>query len=235
LRKISKASFFEAVQRWSVRDVAAAVREQPALVSLRDALGRTALHVCSRRALPRASEASAAVATARVLLEARADVNAVHPIQDDGEVFPATALWYALAWGRNHPLASYLLRRKANPNHCMFALVFADDLTSAKLLRRYEARIDEAFDGETPLIYAMRHRRARFGEWLLREGADPNFRDARGLTALHHAVRRRLPDSMLRLLVKHGADVRVVSRTGISVGQLATRAQKRLLGIEGAR
>ena len=77
----------------------------------------------------------------------------------------------------------------------MFALVYADDLASAKLLRRHGARIDEVFDGETPLIYAMRHRRARFAKWLLSQGANPNFSDGRGLTALHHAVRRRLPDS----------------------------------------
>ena len=91
------------------------------------------------------------------------------------------------------------------------------------------------FDGETPLIYAMRYRRARFAKWLLSQGANPNFGDGRGLTALHHAVRRRLPDSTLRLLVKNGADVRVASTDGVSVGQLATRAQRRLLEIDGRR
>ena len=67
---------------------------------------------------------------------------------------------------------SYLLSARRITNHCMFALVYADDLASAKLLRRHGARIDEVFDGETPLIYAMRHRRARFAKWLLSQGAN---------------------------------------------------------------
>jgi ankyrin repeat protein len=115
----------------------------------------------------------------------------------------------------------------------MFALVYANDLASAKLVRRHGAQIDEVFGGETSLIYAARHSCAKFLEWLLKEGADANFKDRRGLTALHHAVRRRLPDSTLRALLKHGAKAEAVSNEGISVAQLATRAQKGLLGIAG--
>jgi hypothetical protein len=165
------------------------------------------------------------------LLTAGADINAIHPIQDGDEVFPATALWHALAWGRNRKLGTYFLNQGADPNNCMFAMVYADDLLTARLLRRHGARIDDVFHRETPLIYAVRHRRARFVEWLVSEGADPNVKDGRGFTALHHAVRRRLPGSTLQALIKHGGDVRAVSGDGVSVGQLATRAQRQLLGI----
>src|SRR5262249_19137192 len=144
--------------------------------------------------------------------------------------FPGTALWYALAWGRNRPLARYLLRQKADPGHCLFALAFADDIASAKALHKRGAQIDEVGHGETPLIYAIRHRRTAFADWLLKQGADPNFRDRRGFAALHHAVRRRLPDSMLRLLIRCGAEVSATSIDGTAVGDLATRAQKALLG-----
>jgi ankyrin repeat protein len=234
MRMIGKASFFEAARTWRVRDVAAAVREQPEFASLRDPSGRTALHVCARQSASGAKKAPAAVATARVLLAAGADVNAIHPIQDGEETFPATALWHALAWGRNRLLGTYLLKHGADPNNCMFAMVYDDNLPTARLLRRHGARIDEVFHRETPLIYAMRHRRARFGEWLVSEGANPNFKDGRGFTALHHAVRRRLPDSTLRALIKHGANADAKSRDGVSVGQLATRAQRRVLGLDGA-
>jgi hypothetical protein len=104
------------------------LRLRPDFVSLTDSAGRTPLHICARRKVSTAREVRAAVATARALLSADANVHAVHQIQDDGEVFPATALWYALAWGRNPALAAYFLKLKADPNHCMFALVFADDL-----------------------------------------------------------------------------------------------------------
>jgi ankyrin repeat protein len=124
-----------------------------------------------------------------------------------------------------------LLARGSDPNHCLHGLVYADDLASAKLVRRYGARLDELGHGETPLIYAVRHRRARMAEWLLREGADARLRDTRGFSALHHAVRRRLPTSTLRLLVRCGADVRAAADRGVTVGSLATRAQRRLLGL----
>jgi len=228
---ISKSRFFEAVRTWSARTVAAAVREDAGLVSRRDPSGRTALHLCARQKASRAMKAPDAIATARVLLAAGADLDAIHPIRDGHEIFPATAVWHAVAWGRNRKLAAYLLRRGADPNNCMFAMVYADDLPTARLLRRHGARIDEVFHQETPLIYAMRHRRTRFGEWLVREGADPNFNDGRGFTALHHAVRRRLPDTTLRLLLKRGARVEARSRDRVPVGRLATRAQRRLLGI----
>ena len=122
-----------------------------------------------------------------------------------------------------------------DPNHCLFALVYADDLVAAKLLRRHGAVLNEVGHGETPLIYAIRHSRAKFAEWLLREGADASFKDSRGFTALHHAVRRRLPESTIRLLIGSGAPVNAVSADGTSVAQLATRAQKRLLVLEGNR
>jgi ankyrin repeat protein len=232
MRKPSKTSFFDAVCDWRVADVTAAVRERPDFVTVLDPLGRTALHVCARRAVRDAADVAASLATAKALVKAGADVNAVQPIEEGGEVFPATALWYALAWGRNRPLASYLFKQHADPKHCMFALAYADDPTSAKLLRRYGARLDDLGEGETPLIFAARHRRAKFMEWMLREGADPNARDQRGFTALHHAVRRRLPDSTLRAFTKHGADVRATAKDGTSVAALATRAQRRVLGIE---
>ncbi len=235
MRTPGKAAFLEAVKNHRADEVASTLRLRPDFVSLADGAGRAPLHNCARKKVSTAPEARAAVATARALVNAGADVNAVHPIQDDGEVFPATAIWYALAWGRNRALASYFLKLKSDPNHCLFALVFADDLASAKLLRRHKAEIDEVGHGETPLIYAMRHRRARFAEWLLKEGADPNFKDSRGFTALHHAVRRRLPDSTVRMLVRRGADVHAVSTDDISVDQLATRTQKHLIGLDEAR
>ena len=231
MKAISKAQFIEAVRTWDAKRVAAALHERPEFVAFVDDAGRTLLHNCARRPVSKENDSAASIATANILLKAGVPINAIEAINDDGEVIPATALWYTLAWGRNRLLASFLLRAGADPNQCMFALVYADDLASAKLVRRYGAEIDEVFDGETPLIYAMRHQRARFSEWLLKEGANSNTRDRRGLSALHHAVRRRLPESTLKALLKAGADTSAVATDGTSVAQLATRAQRELLGI----
>lgn len=232
MKAISKTRFEEAVRTWDATQVADTLRERPEFVSLLDDAGRTLLHNCARRRISDESNSAASIATANVLLKAGVPINAVEPIRDDGEVFPATALWYALARGRNRPLASFLLKAGADPNHCMFALAYADDLASAKLVRRYGAEVDEVFGGETPLIYAMRHQRAKFSEWLLKEGANPGARDRRGLSAIHHAVRRRVPESTLRALLKAGADTGAVAADGTSVAQLATRTQRAFLRID---
>jgi len=234
MKAISKTQLIEAVRTWDAKQVADTLRERPEFVSLLDDAGRTLLHHCARRPISNENSRAASIATANVLLKTGVPIDAVAPIKDDGEVFPATALWYALAWGRNRPLASFLLKAGADPNHCMFALVYADDLASAKLVRRYGAEVDEIFGGETPLIYAMRHQRARFAEWLLKEGVNPNARDRRGLSAMHHAVRRRLPESTLKALLKAGADTGAVATDGTTVAQLATRAQRAALRIDVA-
>jgi hypothetical protein len=101
MRAISKTRFFEAVRNWNTKEVAAALHQRPEFVSLVDSAKRTPLHICAGRVASATPKSSAAIATAKVLLEAGAAINAVQPIPDDGEIFPATALWYALAWGRN--------------------------------------------------------------------------------------------------------------------------------------
>jgi ankyrin repeat protein len=230
--RASKTAFFDAAREWRTADVVKMVRARPELVAARDSLGRTALHVCARRHPRNAGEAKRSLATAKALVAAGADVNAIHEIPDDGEIFPATALWQALVWGRNRALGAYLLKRGSDPNHCLHGLVYAGDLASAKLVRRYGAKLDELGHGEPPLIYAMRHTRLQVAGWLLREGADVRLPDRRGFTALHHAVRRRLPSATLRILVRCGADVHATAGNGATVGSLATRAQRKLLGLD---
>lgn len=232
MRTPSKTAFWEAVKEHRAREVASMLRERPDFSALKDDAQRTPLHLCARQKASTAAKARASVATARALLNAGVEVNAVQPIQDGGELFPATALWYALVIGRNRTLGAYLLKLKSGTSHCMFGLAFADDLPAARLLRKYNAIVDYVEQGETPLIYAIRHRRARFAEWLLKEGADANLADRRGFTPLHHAVRRRLPDSTLRALLAHGANARAVSADGTSVAKLATRAQRRVIGLD---
>jgi uncharacterized protein len=220
-----KTAFWDAVKNHRAEDVAAALKARPDLASLIDSSGRTPLHFCAQQKASTPARARASIATARALVRAGADVHAIRAKRDDGEIFPATVLWHALALGRNIPLARHFLKLKVDPNHCMFALVWADDVAAAKLLRRHGARLDELGHGETPLIWAVRLRRVQFAQWLLREGADASIADPRGFTALHHAVRRRLPDSTLQLLVRSGA------RADATVAALATRAQRKLLGI----
>ncbi len=58
----------------------------------------------------------------------------------------ATPLWHAIAFGRNLPLARFLLSRGSDPNHCLFAAAYNDDAAAIRLLAQSGASLDEFVD-----------------------------------------------------------------------------------------
>jgi ankyrin repeat protein len=61
--------------------------------------------------------------------------------------------------------------------------------------------------------------------WLLEHGADPNAIHPRyGESALHAAIRSKRSESVIRALLKHGADVKVKTADGKTASQLARAA-----------
>lgn len=201
--RLGATRFLDAARRWDVAVVTEALRVHPELATTVDQSGRSALHLCaSSRPSQTRRPLSASVATARALLAAGAEIDAVHRIPDGGEQFPAHALWHAVARGHNRTLARFLLKRGANPDYCLWAVVWEDDVTTAKLLAAHGADLDLTFHGETPLLYATRLRRTRMLRWLLRYGANPHLADVEGRTPLAYATARR--DARLRaLLTRH--------------------------------
>lgn len=192
---------FEAAKRWDAAKVAQLAREAPDLVKATDARGRSALHLCAGQPVKDPSDpAAASIATALALIRAGANVNAVHEIPDDGDVFPATPLWYAVARGTNLPLVNALLRAGANPDHCLWAVVWANDPRLMKVLLKAGSRTDLIFDGETPLIYAARLGRELVIPDLLRANASVSAKDSKGLTPLDYAVKKRLSDEVITAL-----------------------------------
>jgi ankyrin repeat protein len=159
---MSKTALFAAAKDWDARAVRRSLADAPDLVTARDARGRTALHICAGTPLlGHASPPAVSIATARELLKAGTDVNVVHEIPDGREVFPATPLWYALARGRNRPLARFLLKAGANPDHCLWTVIWSKEPDLVRLLLRAGSQPNVRFDGETPLIYAARLGRER--------------------------------------------------------------------------
>jgi ankyrin repeat protein len=222
--RLGAARFLDAARRWDAAVVEEALRVHPELATVTDRSGRTALHLCAGASAGKTRRPpSASVATARALLSAGAALDAVQEIPDDGELFPAHPLWHAIARGNNRTLARFLLREGANPDYCLWAVVWSDDVVFAKLLHQHGANLDLTFHSETPLLYATRLRRTRMTRWLLRHGADPNIGDAEGRTPLAHAVRRRYPAAEIEELLRHGADPRVSARDGSTPISLASR------------
>lgn len=157
----------------------------PALIEAQDARGRRAIHVCARRSWPAHSDESpSGLACLDVLIDAGTPFDAVQPIADDGELFPATPLWYAVAHGQNRPMARRLLDLGANPRHCLFAAVWNDDAQMLQMLLQAGAVTEVRAQGVTPLLYAARLARSATLAVLLDAGADRHARDRKGRSAL---------------------------------------------------
>ena len=198
---MSKTALFKAAAAWDAPEVARLLSDDPSLSHSRDAKGRTALHICARRRWDgKVPTGNSSIATARALLRAGVELNAVYEIPDDGDLFPATALWCAVAWGRNVPLVRDLLKRGANPDHCLAAVVWANDAPLARLLLKAGSRTELTFGGETPLHYAARLGREKLIEELVAAGADIRATDSKGRTALEYARRKRLGARALGIL-----------------------------------
>ena len=199
----SRTALFAAAKRWDAAAVRELLARAPALAAARDARGRTALHVCAGASgAATRGRAKAAIAAARALLEAGADLDAVHEIPDDAEVFRATPLWYALARGRNGELARFFLSQGADPDHCLWTVIWSDEPDLVRALLRAGSKPDVRFSGETPLIYAARLGREKAVLELVAAGADVGARDAKGLTAAEHARKKRLAPAVQAALAR---------------------------------
>jgi hypothetical protein len=210
---MSKTALFKAARAWDVATLAAFLAAQPDLARAVDARGRTALHVCAGRPLTPGTVEDG-LATARRLVDAGVDINAIEEIPDDGEVFPATALWYAVARGRNFELVRFLLESGADPHHCLWAVVWANDAPMARLLLDAGSDTELRFDGETPLLYAARLGREQALQELLRARADIHVQDSKGRSPLDHARKRRLGEPILRALGGEQPAATTVGRRG---------------------
>lgn len=202
--RISKTAMLALVKALDWKAIGAALRVTPELLEFRSKRGENYLHVCcgvnvAERGLP----AAGSIRSAGVLIEAGLDVN--------GEAFregewKATPLWYAVARGKNLKLAKYLLGRGASPEHCLWAAAYNDDPAAVRLLVGAGATIDAVHDdGDTPLLFAVRWSRFAAVAELLRCGADPNYRDRSGNSALHYLLKKRAARSHVQLLIDYGA------------------------------
>ncbi len=222
--RIGATRFLDAARRWDAAVVAEALRSNPEFATVADRNGRTGLHLCAGATVTTARRpVAASVATARALLRAGAVIDAVQEIPDEGELFPARPLWHAVARGQNRTLARFLLEQGANPNWCFWAVVWKDDVVTARLLHDHQANLNLTFRGETPLLYAARIHRPRMSRWLLRHGADPNIADREGHTPLTVAVQRRHALPEIEELLRHGADPDCRAKDGSTARDLSMR------------
>jgi uncharacterized protein len=148
-----------------------------------------------------------------VLLDASLDIN--REAFTEGE-WKATPLWYAVGRGKNWN------ERGADPEHCLWAAAFNDSPAAIRLLVRAGPVVD-ARGGETPFLFAVKWSHFAAAKALLEAGADVNFQDRLGKTALHCMLKKRSDPKDVRMLLEHGARLDLEDHDGMTAGSMLSR------------
>lgn len=194
--------------------------------------GKNALHYLGAVVVVDDRQSNASLELLKLLLKSGMDKDSVHQIKDGCGFFPATPLWYAYTRGRNKKLYTYLLSIGANPQNCMFAIAWYNDVEAAQLFKGYGADIEALAGADTPFLGAFNWRRFEVAEWLLQNGADVNHPGGDGNTALFYAVKRKYKPEQIQMLLRYGADPDQENNTGISPRKLAeANRQMKILGM----
>jgi len=216
---ISKTKLGELVKTFRWKEVDAALAEKPDLLAVRDDRGRNWLHLCCgvnpRRARLRAEDS---VKTAEVLLRLGIDINL--EAFTEGE-WKATPLWFAIARGENLALAEFLLKRGSNPNYCLWAAGFVENIEAIRLLVRHGANVnDHSAVEESPFMGAIKWSHFKAAEELLKLGADVNYVDPVGMTALHYMLKKGSDKKYFAMLIAHGARGDIKNKDGVTAAEI---------------
>jgi len=216
-KPISKTRLLALLKDLDWRAVKAALEEQPDLRNYRGDKGENLLHLCCGIEIEKRGLSGAdSVKMAGVLLDASFDINREAFTEGD---WKATPLWYSIGRGKNLELAKYLLKRGADPEHCLWAAAFNNSPAAVKLLVRAKAVLDPP-GGDTPFIFAVKWSRFESAKALLDAGANVNFQDRFGKTALHYALKKRSAPEYVQMLLEHGARLDLRDCDGVTAGGL---------------
>jgi ankyrin repeat protein len=216
---MSKTRLVEAVHHLDVKAARKLVDQNSSLLTVTDRSGRNLLHLaCSVSCKELGVAEAIAARLVNWLLDCGLDVEST--LVADG--YPCNSVWFAVARGKNATLVKLLVKRGATPRG-LFAAGWYEDLRMLALLLRLGASIDEKAEDETPFLHCWKSRRFRSAKVLVERGADVNFRDSTGSTALHYGVRKGFEPPLLRHLVRSGASPDIEDQRGVSPRQLASR------------
>jgi hypothetical protein len=218
---ISKTAMEKLVKELRWREVRDGLAENPDILQVRDKRGRTWLHLaCAVNVSDRQSAARNTIRLAELLLERGLDINGAAFKEEN---FKATPLWYAVAFGKNLALARFLLSRGSEPNYCMFAAAYNDDARMIRLLAESGADINPEAEGSTPLLSAVQWSRFNAAKELLKRGANPDYQDAKGTTALHCMLKKGADKKYVRMLLGYGARTDIVNKAGFTAAGIMIR------------
>jgi ankyrin repeat protein len=216
--------FITAIKEINFPAVEEILKQEPKWLTWQEDGGKNALHFLGGVDISKFPEKEAdSLQILKLLLKNGMDINSIHNIPDPNCDFPATPLWYAYTRGRNKTLYTYLLEHGANPENCMYAIAWYDDVEAAELFKKHGAKIEKGDGIDTPFIAAFTWRRLNVAGWLLKNGANVNAVDTKGNTALFYAVKRKQSQEEIELLLHYGSDTAKKNNEGISPKQLAEK------------
>ena len=201
---------------------------KPSLLTVTDRQGRNLLHLaCSASCAKLNVREAVSARLVNFLLDRGLDIES--PVGRDA----CTVLFFAVARGRNPTLVKLLVKRGAKPTAApgggLFAAGWWDDVENLKLLIGAGAHVDTVV-GVTPFLACWCWRKFEAAKFLAVKGANVNYRDSKGKTALHYGVEKEFAPTLLQWLVKHGASPDIKDHNGMSPRLKASRKRdKRFL------
>jgi ankyrin repeat protein len=209
------------VKNWDWKEVERGLEEKPALLAWRDPRGRNWLHVCCAvNFRKRKQKPQDGIRTAELLLGAGLGLS--DPAFTEGN-WKATPLWYAVAFGQNLALAEYLLKRGSDPNHCLWAAAFNNDVAAIRLLAANGAELDASVEDASPFLFGIQWSRFAAAEELLKLGANVDFQNSKGITALHCLLKKGSDKKYVRMLVRYGARTDLKDAKGRTAAEILRR------------
>ena len=222
--RASKTGIIDAARSLDVDAVAAILDASPELRSATGASDRTLLHLACAVPTTSAKARALQVRLAALLLDRGLSIDA--PYGRDA----CTALFEAVARARNIDLIRFLLDRGADvqtaPGGGLFAAAWWEDLEILDVLLDAGADM-EIVVGVTPFLAAWSWKRFDAAKHLARRGADVNYQDRKGRTALHIALEKEFDPSLIAWLVRHGASADIPDADGVSARVKASRKKNR--------
>jgi ankyrin repeat protein len=227
---MSKARIIESVKSLDLETTAALLEARPSLLTVVNRQGRNLLHLaCSASCVKLDVPETAAVRMVRFLLDRGLDIEEPGLSGRD----PCPPIFFAVAFGRNPAVVRFLIKHGAKataaPGGGLFAAGWWGDTEILDLLIRAGSPIDVVV-GVTPFLACWCWRRFDAAKFLARKGADVNYQDRKGKTALHYGVEKEFDPALLRWLVTHGASPDITDHCGVSPRLKASRKRdKRFL------
>ena len=218
---MSKAAIITAAKQLDLGTTKRLLAERPELLEAVDRSGQNLLHLaCATSSAKLGLTGATQTRYVRFLLDQGLDIDT--PVGRDA----CTPLFFAVARARNLQLAKELIDRGADVNAApgggLFAAGWWDDIPILKLLIRSGAEIDVVV-GVTPFLATWCWKKFDAAKTLALAGADVDFQDPTGRTALHHGIEKKFDPRLLSWLVQHGASPELKDRTGTTALERAAR------------